>query len=83
MTEANTDLVQLLHGECVAGGDTRDGEHAHRDSTVEGPDEAVAVAVEPVAVGVVHARPQVVLVQRILHADADKSEERRVPQRDR
>jgi hypothetical protein len=32
---------------------------------------------------VVHARPQVVLVQRILHADADKSEERRVPQRDR
>ena len=64
--------MQALHGEGVAGDDARDGEHAHGDGAVEGPDETVAVAVEPFAVAEIHARSQVVLVQRVLGAGIGK-----------
>jgi len=65
--------VQALHGEGVAGDDAGDGEHAHGDGAVEGPDEAVAVAIEPLAVAVVHPRTQVVLVERVLREILRKS----------
>ena len=58
--------MQVLHAIGVPCGEAGDGEHAQSHAQVEHLDESAAVHIEVLLVVNFDARPQVVVVQRIL-----------------
>lgn len=60
--------MQVLHAVGVPRGEAGDGEHAQGHAEVKNANEAAAVHVKVLLVVDLNARPQIVVVQRVLRA---------------